>query len=209
MKKMIYSLVSVILLIGIVSTSTGCTIETKKEKPTFTITTKTKDGKDSIISQKSDLHINLGDIGSVDNNNSSGNELIGSLFSQVFGGFSKIFLYPLIGFIVFIGIIFITLIVFLVMRYMNKRAQYKLYEEAIKSGQNIPENFYLPKEYANLESKGIKNIALGIGLGICFWVMVGYEIACIGIVFICVGIGQIFIHRSQKGAISGNKKADE
>lgn len=211
MKKFICSFISAILFMGLTGLSTGCTIETVEKEPTFTISTKTKDGRDSTIFEKSNVRINLGKIGSTDNDsiNTRESEIINSVFSQVFGGISKFFLYPLIGFIFFIGIIFITLIVFLALRYTNKRSQYRLYTEAIKSGQNIPENLYLPKEEFNLESKGIKNIALGIGMGICFWIMLGYQIACIGFIPFCVGIGQILIHRSQNRKTSESKKAEE
>lgn len=210
MKKFICSFISVILLMGIICTSSGCEVKTE-EKPTFTISTKTKDGKDSTIYQNSNLSFNLGNTGSTDDNNGDfpEKELIQGLYSQIFGTFGKIFLYPLIGFIFFIGIIFVTLIVFFVMRYTNKRAQYKLYTEAIKSGQSIPENLYLLREDANIETKGIKNIALGVGLLICFWIMLGYQIACIGLIPICVGIGQILIHHSQKGKTFENKKSEE
>lgn len=111
----------------------------------------------------------------------------GSVVGIVFVTFFFIFGFPL--FIVFIAFYF---------RYRSRKARYKLVEQALASGQPIPEGVF--KESMNLDthSKGIKNICTGIGLFIFLWAITGsFGIGCIGLLVMFSGIGQLLVARKQ------------
>lgn len=58
------------------------------------------------------------------------------------------------------------LIIFVVFffRYKNRKAKYRLAEQALASGQQLPENFFKEAAATDIRSKGINNIFVGIGL---------------------------------------------
>lgn len=90
--------------------------------------------------------------------------------------------------------IFIVALV-LYFAYKNKQAKYKLASEALASGKEIPPHLFKNNADTNNEDilrKGIKNIFLGIGLGVFLWVLT-YEggIATIGFLIFCIGLGQV------------------
>lgn len=81
-------------------------------------------------------------------------------------------------------------------RYKNKQARYRLAAEALAHGKEIPNEFYqrnsLQTQNNEILSKGIKNIFLGIGLGVFLWVLTEEEsLAAIGFIIICLGLGQV------------------
>ena len=100
------------------------------------------------------------------------------------------------------------LIVFTVFffRYKNRKAKYRLVEQALASGQPLPENFF--KEVGNnndILNKGINNIFVGIGLFIFLWAITGeFSIGCIGLLIMFTGFGQLVIHYSTQ-----NNKEDK
>lgn len=95
--------------------------------------------------------------------------------------------------------VFIVFII-LYFRHKNRKAKMKVIEKAIENGATIPENVL--KEYeeeCNGYSKGIRNIFVGIGFGIFMWALTGeFFLACIGILLICIGLGQVITHHVQK-----------
>ena len=89
--------------------------------------------------------------------------------------------------------------------YKNKQAKYKLASEALAAGKEIPQELFkgnVKKENDETLTKGIKNVFLGIGLGVFLWVLT-YEqgIAAIGFLIFCVGLGQVvtaYVTRSKE-----------
>lgn len=102
----------------------------------------------------------------------------------------------IISMIIICGLpIFIVAIV-LWFRYKNKQAKYKLAAEALAAGQSIPKGLFTEAENQNnkILSKGIKNIFLGIGLGVFFWIATMHSgLASIGFLISCLGVGQVLI----------------
>ncbi|WP_297328049.1 DUF6249 domain-containing protein [uncultured Bacteroides sp.] len=99
--------------------------------------------------------------------------------------------------------ILIVLIVF-IFRYKNRKAKYRLAEQALANGQQLPENLFKNSEAENTRTKGIQNIFTGIGLFIFLWAITGqFGIACIGLLVMFTGFGHLVIHYSQQ------KKNDE
>ncbi len=83
--------------------------------------------------------------------------------------------------------------------YKNRKQRLQLAEMAIKNGQPIPQEFVdKPRSEWNgdLRAKGIRQAALGIGLT-CFlgWV-IGDIGAGIGILVLCIGVGNLVIARN-------------
>lgn len=86
--------------------------------------------------------------------------------------------------------IFIIFIVFY-FRYKNRKAKYKLVEQALAIGQPLPENFQSESRQDDTRSKGIKNTFMGIGLFIFLWAITNsFGIGCIGLLVMFTGIGQ-------------------
>lgn len=102
----------------------------------------------------------------------------------------------IISMIICCGLPFFIVAIVLWFRYKNKQAKYKLAAEALAAGQTIPKELFNDSYNQNhaVMSKGIKNIFLGIGLGVFFWVLTGVEgLAAIGFLIFCMGLGQILI----------------
>ncbi len=96
---------------------------------------------------------------------------------------------------------FPIIIVFIVFffRYKNRKAKYKLAEQALSSGQPLPENFFKQAEVEDTHTKGIKNIFTGIGLFIFLWAITGeFGLGCIGLLIMFTGFGQLVIYYSQQ-----------
>ena len=83
----------------------------------------------------------------------------------------------IVALIICCGLPFFIVAIVLWFRYKNKQAKYKLAAEALAAGRTIPaELFNDPEEQGNaVMTKGIKNIFLGIGLGVFLWVLTAEE----------------------------------
>lgn len=93
------------------------------------------------------------------------------------------------------------LIIFVVFffRYKNRKAKYRLAEQALASGQQLPENFFKEAAATDIRSKGINNIFVGIGLFIFLWAITGeFGLGCIGLLVMFTGFGQLVIFYSQQ-----------
>jgi len=83
--------------------------------------------------------------------------------------------------------------------YKNRKAKYRLAEQALSTGQQLPEDFFKKAERSeDTRSKGIKNIFLGIGLFIFLWAMTNFSIGCIGLLIMFMGFGQVVIYYTQE-----------
>lgn len=94
------------------------------------------------------------------------------------------------------------LIVFIVFffNYKNRKAKYRLAEQALASGQQLPENFFNNVEKTeDIRTKGIKNVFTGIGLFIFLWAITdNFSIGCIGLLVMFTGFGQLVIYYTQE-----------
>lgn len=97
---------------------------------------------------------------------------------------------------------FPLIIVFIIFffRYKNRKAKYRLVEQALASGQPLPENLIKEAQTTDIHSKGISNIFVGIGLFIFLWAITGkFGIGCIGLLIMFTGFGQLVIFYTQQG----------
>lgn len=111
--------------------------------------------------------------------------------------------------------VFILFLVFF-FRYKNRKARYRLMEQALVAGQPLPEEFIKENKPADQRSQGIRNTFTGIGLFIFLWAITGeFGIGAIGLLVMFMGLGQWLIsHKSntKKGEIektSIKEKTDE
>ncbi len=94
--------------------------------------------------------------------------------------------------------LFIIFVVFF-FRYKNRKAKYRLAEQALASGQQLPENFFKEAAATDIRSKGINNIFVGIGLFIFLWAITGeFGLGCIGLLIMFTGFGQLVIYYTQQ-----------
>ena len=87
-------------------------------------------------------------------------------------------------------------------RYKNRKAKYRLAEQTLAAGQQLPPEFFKEskEEDKDLRSRGIKNIFLGIGLFIFLWAITGeFGLGCIGLLIMFTGFGQVTIYYTQPG----------
>ena len=106
---------------------------------------------------------------------------------------------PIVAIIAIFGMPVFIILIALYFQNKNKQAKYKLAEKALENGKDIPEGLFDSKqEFMNGQSKGIKNIFLGVGLGIFLWALTGeFGLGCVGFMVMFMGIGQVIIHRTQ------------
>ena len=72
-------------------------------------------------------------------------------------------------------------------------------EQALASGQPLPENLFKETDSIDIRSKGIKNVFVGIGLFIFLWAITGeFGLGCIGLLVLFTGFGQLVIFYSQQ-----------
>lgn len=94
------------------------------------------------------------------------------------------------------------LIVFIVFffNYKNRKAKYRLAEQALASGQQLPEDFFKNVEKTeDIRTKGIKNVFTGIGLFIFLWAITSnFSIGCVGLLIMFTGFGQLVIYYTQE-----------
>ena len=94
--------------------------------------------------------------------------------------------------------VFILFVIFF-FRYKNRKARYRLAEQAIAAGQPLPADFIRENKAVDQRSQGIKNTFTGIGLFIFLWAITGeFGIGAIGLLVTCMGIGQWIIGSNQK-----------
>ena len=94
--------------------------------------------------------------------------------------------------------VFILFVVFF-FRYKNRKARYRLAEQALAAGQPLPAEFIRENKPVDQRSQGIKNTFTGIGLFIFLWAITGeFGIGAIGLLVTFMGIGQWIIGYNQK-----------
>ena len=94
--------------------------------------------------------------------------------------------------------IFIIFIVFF-FRYKNRKARYRLAEQALAAGQPLPDNLFKEVKTNDSRNQGIKNTFTGIGLFIFLWAITGnFGIGTIGLMVMFIGLGQWFIGFTSK-----------
>lgn len=97
---------------------------------------------------------------------------------------------------VFVMPIGIVLVIF-AYKHKNRKAKYELVTKALEVGKDIPEGLFKEVDN-NLMAKGIKNICLGIGLGVFLWTVTDeFGLGCIGLMLMLIGIGQVIIYKTQ------------
>ena len=119
----------------------------------------------------------------------------GNLSDMISGGI----LFSIIAIIAVFGLPVFILFVIFFFRYKNRKARYRLAEQAIAAGQPLPENFIRENRPADQRSQGIKNTFTGIGLFIFLWAITGeFGIGAIGLLIMFMGIGQWIIGSKQQ-----------
>ena len=94
--------------------------------------------------------------------------------------------------------VFIIAIVFF-FRYKNRKARYRLAEQALAAGQPLPADFIKEHQPTDQRSQGIKNTFTGIGLFIFLWAITGeLGIGSIGLLVMFMGIGQWLVGNKQQ-----------
>ena len=93
----------------------------------------------------------------------------GNLSDTISGGI----LISIIAIVAVFGLPVFILFVIFFFRYKNRKARYRLAEQAIAAGQPLPENFIRENRPADQRSQGIKNTFTGIGLFIFLWAITG------------------------------------
>ena len=89
--------------------------------------------------------------------------------------------------------VFIIFVVFF-FRYKNRKARYRLAEQALAAGQPLPEEFIRENKSTDQRTQGIKNTFTGIGLFIFLWAITGeFGIGAIGLLVMFMGLGQWLI----------------
>lgn len=83
-------------------------------------------------------------------------------------------------------------------RHKQRKAQYALAEKALETGHEIPQGLFNEREN-NLLAKGVRNICVGVGVGILLW-LVTEEFFSIGIgsLIAIIGIGELIIYQAQQ-----------
>ena len=107
------------------------------------------------------------------------------------------------GFIcVILPIVVIALVLYY--RHRNRERKYELAQKIVESGQPLPENFAKMFEEANVENtglfeRGVKNVGVGIALGLFLWFLTGEVwLACIGLFVIANGVSQLLTYYKYK-----------
>ena len=94
-----------------------------------------------------------------------------------------------------LGIVFIVFY----FRYKNRKAKYHLVEQALASGQPLPEDLFKETKPTDNRIKGINNVFIGTGLFIFLWAITGeFGLGCIGLLVMFAGFGQVVIYYTQQ-----------
>lgn len=101
--------------------------------------------------------------------------------------------------------VFIIFLIFF-FRYKNRRARYRLADQALSAGQPLPEGLIKECKPTDQYSVGIKNTFTGIGLFIFLWAITGeFGIGAIGLLVMFMGIGQWLIGYMNKNGAKDEK----
>ncbi|MDR0896045.1 MAG: DUF6249 domain-containing protein [Prevotellaceae bacterium] len=93
------------------------------------------------------------------------------------------------------GVPLIIIFVIFYFRYKNRKAQYRLAEQAIANGQLLPPDFFKQADMEkSMFNKGIQNVFTGIGLFIFLWAIIDFTIGAIGLLVMFMGFGQLVIY---------------
>ena len=102
--------------------------------------------------------------------------------------------------IVLFGIFILPLILIIVVLYFiykGRRAKYDAYKSMAESGQKIPDEelrkMSEPLTDRVMFNKGVKNICLGIGLAVLLGIIFGDFGIGIGVLVVCIGIGELLV----------------
>lgn len=99
---------------------------------------------------------------------------------------------PIVAIIFVFGLPAMLIFIIFYFRYKNRKARYRLAEQALASGQQLPPEFFESMEKHDLRSRGIKNIFLGLGLFIFLWALTDeFGLGCIGLLIMFTGFGQL------------------
>mgnify|MGYP001041288619 CR=1 len=94
--------------------------------------------------------------------------------------------------------VFILFVIFF-FRYKNRKARYRLAEQALAAGQPLPEGFIRESKPTDQRTQGIRNTFTGIGLFIFLWAITGeFGIGAIGLLVMFMGIGQWLVGYKQQ-----------
>ena len=101
---------------------------------------------------------------------------------------------------VLLFILFPFIILALLLRFIIKRHNDRvtLAEKAMESGQPIPEEIMSVDKQSEgyLWKRGIRNVAIGLGLMLMFWIWNANTLVGIGGLIFCYGVGQLIISRT-------------
>lgn len=90
----------------------------------------------------------------------------------------------------------------LIMRYLIRRHNDRvmLAQKAMETGQPIPEELVSTDKRSDeyLRRRGIRNIWIGIGMGMMFGIWGADMLTGVGVLVLCYGIGQVMIARSSR-----------
>ena len=118
----------------------------------------------------------------------------GNLSDTISGGI----LISIIAIVSVFGLPVFILFVIFFFRYKNRKARYRLVEQALAAGQPLPEDFLKEDKPNDPRTQGIKNIFTGIGLFIFLWAITGeFSIGTIGLLITFMGIGKWIIGRKK------------
>ncbi len=106
--------------------------------------------------------------------------------------------------------VFILFVIFF-FRYKNRKARYRLAEQALAAGQPLPADFIRENKPVDQRSLGIKNTFTGIGLFVFLWAITGeFGIGTIGLLVAFMGIGQWIIgYKQQQNEPNKDKNEEE
>lgn len=94
------------------------------------------------------------------------------------------------------------IVVVLVLRYLVRRHNDRvmLAQKAMETGQPIPEELVSTDKQSDeyLRRRGIRNIWIGIGMGMMFGIWGADMLTGVGVLVLCYGIGQVMIARSSR-----------
>ena len=161
------------------------------------VTTIDKDGNVKTVESTKSLDEALGQIDSVlkvngINTKNSGVSIDGMINSNLNGAMDLAIKATVVS-VIFVLFLLLVVMAFVIWRTNSRN---KLIRDALAAGKDIPIELIKP----NLQQRGIKNTALGVGLGLFFGLM-GESIiegVAIGLIPICIGIGQLITVKIEK-----------